>query len=1551
MARWQGVEGDVGVAVQEQNKRLLETYEADPRRLEEDANTERSIHEGAYARRQLFELVQNAADAMRDTDGRCEIVLANKTLYVANSGAPLSVHGVETLMAAHLSAKRDDQIGRFGLGFKSVLAVTDTPRIFSQSGSIAFDRGWSRERLARTVPGQDHYPVARLAQPLDPYEAGASDAVLSSLMKWASTVVVLPDLTNSESIADDMRSFPKEFLLFSPHVATLGIEDRVNDRARHMSIAKDASGLLKLQESGQRSTWAVTTQTHSPSPAALKDGGYQAARSSVEVSWAAPVEGAQRGLGVFWAYFPTGEFTTLSGITNAPWKLADDRESLLAGAFNDELLTTVLPKLVVATLPKLAQAGRATAVIDLLPARGKEARGHADDVINQPIFDAVSKVQCIPTASDGLRHPARVKMYPDAASSDDIDAFLANCHDRDAWAHPSLATNNERRSKVLRLVGMHGGEPVGLRKWVESLAKDGDIDGSAAAVRLVSSMSLRDPSLKAELSTARILLLEDGTLGRCVPGQVFLPGGVEKPGQLIINPVLASMPGVTKALNQLGIEIFDHAGELRAELSVDSIQWDRVWPSSRKIPVEEAEEIFREVLGDAVLDSLRVRSRSGNWRTGGMVFLPGEIIPENGARDSNWVVDPRFHHQDLALLERLGLVEAPRRLDSPPEESWVRVKKADLRDEYRKKTGQPKLADERIQVDTGRIFWPLEFFPELSPEGRHAITKRLLLGLSGDERWTATRTDGGKSGGQPDPVWNRLARHGLLATQVGLQPPTWCLVASHDATVDGVEQPLPFLVDLVSAEQGERLRIKEDLDELPGDAWQSLLEGATGMEPPRRFLLYAWAALYGQPAPAKLRVLRQLGHVDAPPEEVAVTHREGERDSLLAAGIPTIFTSPTDAEILVEHWGLSQAEGLLEETVDFEQAGEPTQAIDRFAPLRNELPPEMQELSIQPCKRISLLTSTPGGQQARPLTSHLSENTLLTTAVSDSDVLTEIAKETGLHFRPQVILRRMDEHLKQQLRKDIAATDDLLEKLILAIGVETLKSSIPQPALEALGGTHKNPLEDREIARLALAMDGYGILSKHSKELGRRKLDPPSQWAGRRAAREWARTLGFPVEYAGFASASREAEVEVEGPPVLGDLHDYQKAIATNVKQLLSNGPRSNRGLVSLPTGAGKTRVAVQALVEHMMANPGNHRVVWVAETDELCEQAIQTWSVVWRAHGAPGTPMTLSRLWAQNEANERDGFQVVVTSISKLDSIIRHREPAGAWETSYGWLKELTVIVVDEAHRSISTQYTRALAALGGRKRVQEISTPLIGLTATPFRGFNNEETKRLAKRYDENLLDDGAFPGDDVYGHLQGMRVLARINQIELKGSNIELTSDELDEANRFGAKNAYHLPDSVSHRLGKDSERNNTIVQSILGLDPASKVLLFATSVENARVLAALMTFHGVEARDVSSDTSKAERRQYIEDFKAGRIRVLTNYNVFTEGFDVPTLDAVYITRPTFSPNIYQQMIGRGLRGPLNGGSDEVLIVNVADNLTNFGTEFAFHHFDHLWKREDR
>jgi len=77
------------------------------------------------------------------------------------------------------------------------------------------------------------------------------------------------------------------------------------------------------------------------------------------------------------------------------------------------------------------------------------------------------------------------------------------------------------------------------------------------------------------------------------------------------------------------------------------------------------------------------------------------------------------------------------------------------------------------------------------------------------------------------------------------------------------------------------------------------------------------------------------------------------------------------------------------------------------------------------------------------------------------------------------------------------------------------------------------------------------------------------------------------------------------------------------------------------------------------------------------------------------------------------------------------------------------------------------------------------------------------------------------------------------------------------------------------------------------------------------------------------------------------------LFATGLDIygenPTVRAVYVTRPTFSPNVYQQMIGRGLRGPLNGGKERCLIVNVDDNWDRFGDQLAFREFEPLWDKE--
>jgi superfamily II DNA or RNA helicase len=162
----------------------------------------------------------------------------------------------------------------------------------------------------------------------------------------------------------------------------------------------------------------------------------------------------------------------------------------------------------------------------------------------------------------------------------------------------------------------------------------------------------------------------------------------------------------------------------------------------------------------------------------------------------------------------------------------------------------------------------------------------------------------------------------------------------------------------------------------------------------------------------------------------------------------------------------------------------------------------------------------------------------------------------------------------------------------------------------------------------------------------------------------------------------------------------------------------------------------------------------------------------------------------------------------------------------------------------------------------------------------------------------------------------------------------------------KDLRRLPDEAARRLAADTGRNRTLLESIRELDDDWPVLLFCVSVEHANTMAALLTRADIPAAAISAETGKGLRRHYIDRFRRGEVRVLTNYNVLAAGFDAPRVRAVYIARPTYVPNVYQQMIGRGLRGVRNGGTERCLLVNVADNVEQFGQQLAFHEFDYLW-----
>ena len=101
-------------------------------------------------------------------------------------------------------------------------------------------------------------------------------------------------------------------------------------------------------------------------------------------------------------------------------------------------------------------------------------------------------------------------------------------------------------------------------------------------------------------------------------------------------------------------------------------------------------------------------------------------------------------------------------------------------------------------------------------------------------------------------------------------------------------------------------------------------------------------------------------------------------------------------------------------------------------------------------------------------------------------------------------------------------------------------------------------------------------------------------------------------------------------------------------------------------------------------------------------------------------------------------------------------------------------------------------------------------------------------------------------------------------------------------------------------------------------------------------------------VLGEMNSVDRTEAITSFKDRQnpVNILINYEVLTTGFDSTNIRCVFITRPTQSIVLYSQMLGRGLRGPMMGGNEECLLVDIKDNLGRYDADMAFSHFDAYW-----
>jgi superfamily II DNA or RNA helicase len=288
-------------------------------------------------------------------------------------------------------------------------------------------------------------------------------------------------------------------------------------------------------------------------------------------------------------------------------------------------------------------------------------------------------------------------------------------------------------------------------------------------------------------------------------------------------------------------------------------------------------------------------------------------------------------------------------------------------------------------------------------------------------------------------------------------------------------------------------------------------------------------------------------------------------------------------------------------------------------------------------------------------------------------------------------------------------------------------------------------------------------------------------------------------------------------------------------------------------------------------------------------------------------------------------------------------------------WLTKTGMMVIDECHHAITKSYTNVLRWLGAEGRAQhepEHEEPaIIGLSATPFRG-NNEATAWLANRFDNKLLPND--PGG-LYAKLRHDRVLALEEYEALKlptqlpaalRAKLEelaarIASDEMPEG--------IELLEEINQRLAVDEERNAELLKAVtqrVVVHPQTSILFFCNSVLHAGEMAARLHLQGIAAAAISGETPSPARRDFLEKFKDGRIKVLCNHSVLTTGFDAPKTDMILIARQVFSRVRYMQMVGRGLRGPKNGGTEQCKIITVDDNLGRFDNTRHWEYCRDLW-----
>ncbi|MFJ8951644.1 sacsin N-terminal ATP-binding-like domain-containing protein [Streptomyces sp. NPDC102381] len=409
---------------------VLQAWSGSAARFREDANAEEDLALGGYRDRLVVELAQNAADAAAraGVEGRLALTLKDGVLAAANTGAPLDEAGVESLSTLRASAKREDTsgaVGRFGVGFAAVLAVSDEPAVVGRSGGVRWSLTDARLAAADTAlrspdlgdelrRRDGHVPLLRLpfaaeGSAPDPYDTvvilplrdGAAEALAARLLDGVddTLLLALPGLTEVVITTDvGVRTLSRSE--DAPYVVITDTGSTPRGSAPDPAGSRPNAGLeLAHPPAGLENRYRTVTRTGPLDAALLADRPVEERlRPHWAVTWAVPVDadGAPqrpRSEPVLYAPTPSDEALGVPALLIASFPLDTARRHVAPGPLTD-FLTERAADAYAELLGDWSPVS--TGILDLVP--GPLGKSELDGALRAAVLERLPRTAFLPPA-------------------------------------------------------------------------------------------------------------------------------------------------------------------------------------------------------------------------------------------------------------------------------------------------------------------------------------------------------------------------------------------------------------------------------------------------------------------------------------------------------------------------------------------------------------------------------------------------------------------------------------------------------------------------------------------------------------------------------------------------------------------------------------------------------------------------------------------------------------------------------------------------------------------------------------------------------------------------------------------------------------------------------------------------------------------------------------------------------------------------------------------------------------------------------------------------